>query len=125
MPRPSARVIAHREDVRADQRLRASWRDAYLEQILTGASRLRPKGKAEAAIRAAYQAGYEAATEALGHETVGQRSAFRAAQRRWGRAHADSACQRCYGYGFAGGEACPCAGELPADLCTPEVPANG
>jgi hypothetical protein len=122
MPRPSARTIAHRENMRADQRLRASWRDAYLEQILAGASRLRPKGRAEAAIHAAYQAGYEAATEALGHDTVGQRSALRAAQRRWGQAHADPTCQQCYGLGFGGGKPCPCAGELPADLRDPAKP---
>jgi hypothetical protein len=122
MARPNARVIAHRDNMRAEQRLRASWRDAYLEQILAGASRLRPKGVAEDAIRAAYQAGYNAAAEALGQDTVDQRKARRAAQRRWGRAHADSTCRRCYGYGFEGGEPCPCAGELPADLRDPAKP---
>lgn len=120
MRRPSARVLAHRANMRADQRLRADWRDAYLEQILAGASRLRPKGVAEEAIRAAYQAGYDAAAEALGQDTIDRMRARQAAQYRWGRAHADSTCQQCHGYGVWAGQACACAGELPVELCDPE-----
>lgn len=113
------RTIAARENLLAERRMRAGWRDAYLERILRGASKLRPKGLAEHTIRAAYQAGYDAACEALGQDTIEALKFRRAAQLRWGRLHADPDCTGCYGAGICGGIPCSCAGALPDDLRDP------